>query len=203
MYSWAAIWASVRPWATRVTSSRSRALSCPRPGAAGAGCGRRGGEHQGVLGRGGQAHRRAAFLGRAGPAGSERLPGLRAAVPPGGAIQGGSVNPSCRVERGVRGPHGDGLGVAPGRGAQVPAAVQAVEQLIPAAGPHGDLESLPAGAPRRRRSRPARRSRSAICGSRTAWFHRSPASRARASPAAQTRSAAARSPASISTPVNR
>ncbi len=75
MYSWAAIWASVRPWATRVTSSRSRALSFPGPGAAGL---RRagGGEHQGVLGRGGQAHRRAAFLGRPRPGGSERLPGL-------------------------------------------------------------------------------------------------------------------------------
>ena len=34
MYSWAAIWASVRPRATRVTSSRSRALSLPGPGAA-------------------------------------------------------------------------------------------------------------------------------------------------------------------------
>ena len=35
MYSWAAIWASVRPWATRVTSSRSRELSFPGPGATG------------------------------------------------------------------------------------------------------------------------------------------------------------------------
>jgi len=37
MYSCAAISALVRPWATRVTSSRSRALSCPGPGAAGCG----------------------------------------------------------------------------------------------------------------------------------------------------------------------
>ena len=67
MYSWAAIWASVRPRATRVTSSCSRALSFP-PGARGL---RRagGGEHEGVLGSGGQTHRRAAFLGRAGPGG--------------------------------------------------------------------------------------------------------------------------------------
>jgi hypothetical protein len=32
MYSCAAIWASVAPCATRVTSSRSRALSPPVPG---------------------------------------------------------------------------------------------------------------------------------------------------------------------------
>ncbi len=74
MYSWAAIWASVRPWATRVTSSRSRALSLPRPGRRGrlrAGVG----EQQGVLGGGGQAHRRAAFLGCPRPVGSQRLAG--------------------------------------------------------------------------------------------------------------------------------
>ena len=75
MYSCAAIWASVRPWATRVTSSRSRALSLPGPVAAGCG-GAEVGQHQGVLGRGGHAHRRAALLGRAGPDGTERLPGL-------------------------------------------------------------------------------------------------------------------------------
>ena len=46
-------------------------------------------------------------------------------------------------ERGVRGPHRDGLGEAPGRGAQVPAAVQAVDSLIPVAGPHVDLERFP------------------------------------------------------------
>ena len=34
------------------------------------------GEHQGVLGRGVHAHRRAALLGRPGPVGAERLPGL-------------------------------------------------------------------------------------------------------------------------------
>jgi DNA-binding CsgD family transcriptional regulator len=37
MYSWAAICASVRPWATRVTSSRSRVLSPAVPGPAWAG----------------------------------------------------------------------------------------------------------------------------------------------------------------------
>jgi len=34
MYSWAAIWVLVRPWATSVTSSRSRALSDSGLGAA-------------------------------------------------------------------------------------------------------------------------------------------------------------------------
>ena len=47
--------------------------------------------------------------------------------------------------------------------------------------------------------RPASRSKITIIDSRPAWFHRSPASRDRARAAAQTGSAAARSPASIST----
>ena len=125
MYSCAAIWASVRPWATRVTSSRSRALSFPGSWRA-CGCVRvRGGEHQGVLGRGGQAHRRAAFFGRARPAGPSACRGLAQGFSRRRASAGALAHPLAADERGERGPHRDGLGEPPGRGAQVPAAVQA------------------------------------------------------------------------------
>jgi hypothetical protein len=42
-----------------------------------------------------------------------------------------------------RGPDRDGLGVPPGRDAQLPADVQAVEQVEPQAGPQVELEFLP------------------------------------------------------------
>jgi hypothetical protein len=74
MYSSAAICASVRPWATRVTSSRSRALSPAAAAAVGTGAGR-GAQHEGVLGRSVQAHRRAALFGRPGPVRADRLAG--------------------------------------------------------------------------------------------------------------------------------
>jgi hypothetical protein len=63
IYSRAAICALVWPWATRVTSSRSRALSVPSPGRR-PGLPRAGvlGEQQGVLGGGGPVHRRAAAV---------------------------------------------------------------------------------------------------------------------------------------------
>jgi hypothetical protein len=43
--------------------------------------------------------------------------------------------PLVPPERGGRGPQCDGLGAAPGRGAQVPAVLQAIEQLKALAGP--------------------------------------------------------------------
>ena len=95
MYSCAAISASVRPWATRVTSSRSRALSFPGPAAAGR---RRirGGQHQGVLGRGGQAHRRAALSGGAGLVRARRLPGRAQCVLPAAHFRVRVTSPACR-----------------------------------------------------------------------------------------------------------
>jgi hypothetical protein len=73
MYSWSAIWALVRPWATRGDE-------LPFPGAERIRAGRtrlrqvRVGEDEGVLGRGGQAHRRTALHGCAGSGGPECLP---------------------------------------------------------------------------------------------------------------------------------
>ena len=101
----------------------------------------RGGEHESVLGGGGQAHRRAAILSRPGPGGPERLPGLAQ-----GLLAARIHHRHCESlvphERVARGQGGDRLGAAPGRGAQVPAVVQHVEQLKPAAGPRYDLDGF-------------------------------------------------------------
>ena len=175
MCSSAAICALVRPWATRMTSSRSRALSCPGPG-----CRRlrrsRVGEHQGVLGRGGQAHRRAAVLGRPRPAGSQRLPGLAQLFLPAGLEPGRIGAALALVDRGARGPQRQGLGGAAGRGAQVPALGQAecAAQTRCRSAPRGG--ALPAGAPRRRRSGPP-----AGPGPRS-WAARAPGSTGRPRP---------------------
>ena len=142
MYSCAAIWAFVRPWATRATSSRSRALSRAEPGAAG--CGGTGiGEHEGVLGGGGDAHRRAAVLGRLRPAGPERLPGLAHLFIPAGHEPGRKGGLRCAlVDCNACGPQREGLGGAAGRGAQVPALGQAGEQLKRVPGLHREAESF-------------------------------------------------------------
>ena len=99
------------------------------------------GEHQGVLGRGGPAHRRAAFLGRSRPGGPEDPRGLAHGFK---SARIGGPAPEALVsgKRHHRGPHRDGLGVAPGHGAQVPAGVQDVEQLLPAGGTYCELERL-------------------------------------------------------------
>jgi hypothetical protein len=47
------------------------------------------------------------------------------------------------VDCGTCGPQGEGLGGAPGRGAQVPALGQAEAQPNPAAGPHREAEPFP------------------------------------------------------------
>ena len=144
MYSWAAIWASVRPWATRVTSSRSRALSFPRPGGARALLRAGGGEHQGVLGGGGQAHRRAAFLGRARPAGSERLPGLRAAVPAGGARpRADPGTPRARKSAADAAHTVTASAWRPVAAHRCPQQSRPSSSVTQAAGPHGDLECFP------------------------------------------------------------
>ena len=102
-------------------------------------------------------------------------------------------------QRGGRGPYRDGLGVAPSRGAQVPAAVQAVEQRKPSRRSARRSGGIPAGAPRRPRcglpADPASPSESAVSPGSTGRPHpgTGPA------PPRRLRSAAARSPASIST----
>ena len=60
------------------------------------------GEHQGVLGGGGQAHRRAAVLGRPRPAGSQRQPGLAQLVLPAGHVPGQIGGPLRRSTRRTR-----------------------------------------------------------------------------------------------------
>ena len=141
MYSSAAICALVRPWATRVTSSRSRALSVPGPGRRSRRAGV--GEHQGVLGGGGQAHRRAAVLGGPRPAGPQHLPGLAQLFLPAGLEPGQIGGFLALVGRGARGPQREGLGGAPGGGAQLPALGQGDLQIKPVAGPHGEVEPFP------------------------------------------------------------
>ena len=122
-----------------------------------------GGEHQGVLGRGGQAHRRAAFLRGPGPAGAERLAGGAQGPCPGGARPraiGVSLVP------GQRGPHRDGLGGPPGRGAQVPAAVQAVAAARSSRRSARRSGGPRAGAPRRPRPGPRAGPAITMCGSK-------------------------------------
>ena len=142
MNSSAAICASVRPWATRVTSSRSRALSFPGPDGWGC-CGLGIGKHECVLGRGVQAHRRAALFGGPGPARSERLPGPPERPLPAAYLIGRVLGLLAPRERGVHGPHRDGLGGPPGRRAQQPAAVQGIGELSPLAGARVDLDRFP------------------------------------------------------------
>ena len=176
----------------RVTSSRSRVLSClsAGPGAGGC-CGpgpvrmrrdlqRRPGSSPRRVPRPPAPHRVPAPAGpRAAVCCSRTFPGLILA----------------RIKRGIRGPQRDGLGVAPGRGAQAPAAVQV--DRVPGAGP-APAGVLLAGAPRRlpgtARSQVQRRH-----PSRVGWLTGRPAPRVAASAAAQTRSAAAKSPAWVST----
>ena len=184
MYSWAAIWALVRPWATRVTSSRSRALSCPglapRPAAAG----RRGGEHE-AYSAARPGHRRAAGL----------APGLPAAR----LAQGFRVNPSGWKSAACPAQGRDGFGVTPGHGAQVPTAVQAVLQLRLASRSASRSGAFPQVRGRIGESGRPFRSRITIRSSSVPLIPRSPRPGDRASPAAHTRSAAASSPTSIST----
>jgi hypothetical protein len=142
MYSSAAICASLRPWATRATSSRSRALSRPLA--------RRGrlrlagvGEHQSVLGGGGRAHRRAAFFGGTGPGRVERTPDPAQRLVPAAGVHRHLLDLVVSLVRGHGGPRGEGLGETPGRAAQVPAAVQAVAHRIRDGGAHRELKQFP------------------------------------------------------------
>ena len=98
-------------------------------------------------------------------AGSEHLPGCAQRLPAGGAHSAGaSGQPLVPQERGIRGPHRDGLGGAPGRGAQVPAAVQAVEQPRDRTPVRTAIWSASRRCAAASSARPARRSRIAIRG---------------------------------------
>jgi hypothetical protein len=100
-------------------------------------------EHQGVLGGGGYAHRRAAVLGVPRPAGSQRLPGIAQLFLP-AELEPGRIGESLApVDCDTGGPQRQGLGDPPGRGAQVPALRQAGAQLKPATGPHPEVEPFP------------------------------------------------------------
>ena len=159
MYSWPAICASVCPRATRVTSSRSRGLSAFQARCRGRRLRARGGEHEDVLGRGGQAHRLAAFLGRLRLSRPERLPGFAQGFLPlepalGQIRMQRGREPLAPLERDHRGPYRDGLGGAPGPGAQVPAAVQVLEQPCRVRRSAGRSGGLPASARRRPRNGP-------------------------------------------------
>ena len=162
------------------------------------------GEHQGVLGRGGQAHRRAAVLGRARPRSSERLPG------PAQGLLAPARLPGCPAGRSPA-PWLNAVSAAhtvtvsayrPVAMHTSPHAPQAVEHVEPVAGPRGDLQPLshlpggvarcgpPAGpGPPSSSPAPAASSRRRRPGTGPA--------RPR-----QTSWAPARSPASISAPVN-
>jgi len=125
-----------------VTSSCSRALSRAWPTVPG--CGWPGpGEHQGVLGRGGQAHRRAAFPGGTGPGRPERAPDPAQRLVPAAGVHRQVRDLLLPPERGQRGPRRERLGQATGRRAQVPAAVQVVAHRIGHAGAQRELKRFP------------------------------------------------------------
>jgi hypothetical protein len=74
----------------------------------------------------GRIHRRAALFGCPGPVRSERLPGLAQRPLPATHLPRRVLKSLVAQERGLRGPHRDGLGGTPGRRAQQPAAVQGI-----------------------------------------------------------------------------
>ena len=204
MCSSAAICALVPPRATKVISSRSRGLRAVQAWCRGRRRPVRSGEHENVLGRGGQAHGLTAFLGRLRLSRAERLPGFVQGFlplePALGLIRMQRDREPLAAQRDHRGPYRDGLGGTPGQGAQVPAAVQVLDHSSAYAGPQGGLEGLsqvPGGV----RVTVRAQVENHHLLQQVPRLHRSPASRAPASPAAHVRSAAARSPTSISTVV--
>ena len=200
MNSWAAIWASVRPWATRVTSSRSRALSRPSPvpvaAASGPGAGavsRR--AYSAAVDQLIAAPRFSADCVRAGPSdcrASSRSSCRRRTT------DGGLADPS----------YGNSASLAAHTvmaSAQRPVAAHRYpQQARLLASPNQPPGPALIWSASRRCAvapavRPDRISSIAIPTSRAARFRRSPTSRDRASPAEKTRSASARSPDTCST----
>jgi len=199
MNSLAAIWASVMPWATRVTSSRSRGLSLAGPGGAG-GCG------PWALSVRAYSAAAAMFIAapRSSAARARASPSVCLAWSSGSArrpsSEGGSMNPCFRASA-ARAAHivmaSAGRPVAAHRCPQQsrPLNVSAWLPIRPATLSDCRRCSVASSI------RPVSRSRNAIRTNSLARFRRSPASRARASPPAQLRSAAPRSPARVSAPV--
>ena len=107
------------------------------------------GEHQGVLGGGGQAHRRAALSGRPRLIGSERLWGGAQRFLPAPRLG----RPVKVDERGQGGPRRDGLGGPPGRGAQDAARRHGQGHRLPPRPGHEQRPFAAAGSrPRARRA---------------------------------------------------